>query len=48
MYPYMAPKLIEGIANESPQTDMYSTGSIILSIYDSKVWTHYNQVLPTY
>ena len=36
MYPYMAPELIDGLAKESPQTDIYSAGSILLSMHDHR------------
>ena len=33
-YPYLAPELIEGRVKENIKTDIYSIGSILLSIYD--------------
>ena len=53
MYPYMAQELIEGIANESPQTDIIYTAQVVLycqfmTVKFSTLTTRNTEVLPTY
>ena len=52
MYPYMAQELIEGIANESPQTDIIYTVQVVLycqfmTVKFSTLTTRNTEALPT-